>query len=291
MIRKKTGLKELTLVVLCGAALVSVACGDDDDGDSPGTAGSTSAGTKSTGGSAGSKSTGGSAGTGTGGTTSAGTNNGGSGGSSGSSVGGEPNGGVPSDGGTDGEGGTPSEAGADAGGAPAGGAGGEGGAPVVVLDTLKNASFETWNADKTIVAEWINASTPAGASYAEWGAPAKNKAGEYRLAHWSAAAYTARIEQVVSPIANGTYSFSIWVNRAALTELNESYIYAKGFDAEDAEADVQLDTDAGVGDTYVEIKLDNIEVTSGEITVGVFTDAKAEGWINFDAASLERLPD
>jgi hypothetical protein len=303
MIRKKTGLKELTLVVLCGAALVSVACGDDDDtgGDgTSGSAGTTTAGSKSTGGSAGSKSTGGSAGTGTGGTSSAGTGNGGTssagtsgggtggtGGTAGSSVGGEPSGGVPSDGGMAGEGGAPIIGGADA-----GGAGGEGGEPpVVVLDTLKNASFETWNADKTIVAEWVNTATPSGASYFQWGSGPAIKNGEYKLAHWDDVAYTARTEQVVSPIANGKYKFSIFVNRDALTDLNESYVYAKGYKATALAEEQKTNTDAAVGDAWVEIAVTDIQVTSGAITVGFYTDAKIDGWINFDDASLVRLGD
>ncbi|MDF3065382.1 MAG: arabinogalactan endo,4-beta-galactosidase [Polyangiaceae bacterium] len=306
MIRKKTGLKELTLVVLCGAALVSVACGDDDatggDGTS-GSAGTSTAGSKSTGGSAGSKSTGGSAGTGTGGTSSAGTGNGGTsaagtsgggtGGSAGSSVGGEPSGGVPSDGGMAGEGGAPIIGGADA-----GGAGGEGGEPpVVVLDVLSNLGFEQNpnpqlsnppDGDTAVFPAWTNTSTPAGKSVIKW---QDAHGGSVKLGQWSDAPYTARVEQVVSPIANGTYSFSVWVMRGTVAQVPESYLYAVGYNAADAEEDVTAPTDAAIGGAWVKVTLANIPVTSGSLTVGMYTDANAQGWVNFDDASLERLPD
>ncbi|RYZ09881.1 MAG: hypothetical protein EOO73_03090 [Myxococcales bacterium] len=311
MMRKKTGLKELSLVVLCGAALVSVACGDDDDTGGDGTsgsagtaaAGSSSAGSKSTGGSAGSKSTGGSGGTSAGGT-SAGTSAGGTsaggtsagtsgGGTAGSAMGGESGGGVPGEGGAAGEGGAPivGEAGADA-----GGAGGEGGAPVVAMDVLKNLSFEspippaTWapSSGTKVFPEWTNTATPDGSSYVQWG---DVTSGDVRLAHWSgAAAYVARTEQEVSPLANGTYAFSIHVKRDAPEKL-DSYLYAKGFDPDAPDDDVRKDTE-DVGNTaYVKVTLGPIVVESGKLIVGVYTDAAKDAWINFDDASLERLPD
>lgn len=314
MIRKKTGLKELTLVVLCGAALVSVACGDDDDtgGDgTSGSAGTTTAGSKSTGGSAGSKSTGGSAGTGTGGTSSAGTGNGGtssagtsgggtggSGGTAGSSVGGEPSGGVPSDGGMAGEGGAPIIGGADA-----GGAGGE--PPVVVLDTLKNLSFEASptvggtnppNDKSTTFPEWTNTASPADASYIAWASvpPQANqvKSGQVRLAQYSAVAYTATLEQTVDPIENGTYAFTFWIARADLAAFNASYLYAVGHNAAAPAAKIEHPTDLAAGSSaFVEVTLPNIVVTSNKVTVGAYTDAKLGAWINFDDASLVRLGD
>jgi hypothetical protein len=284
MIRKKTGLKEVTLLVLASAAFVSVACSDDDDdlyGGTAGTSGSSStAGKAGDGGSAGSagKSNGGSAGTTTAGTTnggSAGTTSGGMAGTE--SMGGDTTGGVP----PDGQGGEPT----------VGGAGGEGGAPVVEMDTLKNPSFEASlapggnppDSGTKVFPEWDNTATPDGASYIQWDGASS---GSVRLAQWNAGAYTARTSQTISPIANGTYSFSIKVNRDALDKLNDSYLYAVGYDINAPEEDVTEPTDAAVGNTYVKITLANIVVSSGSLTVGVYTDAVAGGWINFDDAEL-----
>ncbi len=130
---KKKGLKELTLIAL-SAALVTVACGDDDD-SSPGVGGSSGS---STGGTASAgKSNGGSAGSGTAGKTAGGTAAGGSSTAGTGNEAGATTGGVPTDGGSDGEGGETT-----LGGANAGGAGGEGGEPPVAMDTFKNGGFE-----------------------------------------------------------------------------------------------------------------------------------------------------
>lgn len=291
MIRKKLGLKEVTLL-LASAALVSVACSDDDDdlyggGGSAGTAGSSStSGKSSTGGSAGKSSTGGSSDAGQ---TSGGTSNGGSagkaaGGTAGSeNMAGETSGGVP----PEGQGG---EATAGA------GVGGEGGAPPVELDTLKNTSFEESltpggnppDSGTKLFPEWVNTSSPDGSSYVQWD---DVSSGKVRLAQWNANAYTADTSQTVSPIANGTYSFSIMVKRDALDKLNESYLYAVGYDKDALGDDVTQDTDAAVGNTYVKVTLSPIVVNSGSLTVGVYTDAKAGGWINFDDAELTLLPE
>jgi hypothetical protein len=287
MIRKKTGLKELTVLLLASAAFVSVACGDDDDDTNPGTAGSAGSGGSSTAGTG----TGGKAGSGAGGKAGsdaggkagsdaggkAGSGNGGTAGTGGAPVGGE--GGVPPEGGSAGAG----EGGEPMGGAPMGGAGGEGGVPEVVFDTLGNVSFEVWNADKTIVQDWTNTSAPAGSSYCEWSTD-KNKTGSYRLAHWNNVAYTATTEQTLSPVANGKYTFSIWVSRAAADKLNDNYIFAK--DHESGNAVVKGVTDTAVGDAYVKITTAAFDVTTGKVTVGVYTDALAGGWVNFDDAEL-----
>jgi hypothetical protein len=308
MIRKKTGFKELTILVLASAALVSVACGDDDDNTPPGAAGS--AGTSA--GSAG-KSGGGSAGTGAGGSTNGGSTNGGStnggstnGGSAGTSAGGT--GDTDSEGGEAGAGGVPPEDGSGGqGGEPvvggAGGAGGEGGAPVVELATLKNLSFEepipgtnyAPSTGTTLFPAWTNTATPSGASFIQWKSDPPQadqvKSGNVRLSLWNAAAYVATLEQTVSPIANGTYAFSIWVARDDLADLNESYLYAVGHDASSPTTKLKKDTEAAVGAPFVKVTLSPIEVTSQSVTVGVYTDAKAGSWLNLDDASFERLPE
>jgi hypothetical protein len=304
MIRRKTGFKECAVLGVISASLIAVACSDDEDaiGGAAGssgkaggsstagkpnggsstagssTAGSSNGGTPGTGGtSAGSAGT--SAGTGTAGTQnvagdggdSAGAAGGGGVGEGGAGEGGEP--GMPQAG----EGGA-----AGGGGAP--GAGGEGGEPFVP-DVLDNPGFEVGTPHAEIPG-WTNEGT-ANAAYIEYATP---HSGFGKLGHWTqwvdqnSPPYTARTYQTVSPIANGTYSFSLWVKR---DWFDVQYLFATGFNAADMNAEVSEETDdAEAAGDYVKITLSGIEVTSGACTVGIYSAAPAGTFANFDDAEL-----
>lgn len=297
MIRKIASFK-YAIFGLFGAALVSVACSDDDDaifnggagnaGKNSGGAGSggkaTTAGTSSSGAATGGTNGGTSAGTATAGTTSAGTGGTTAGSAGTATAGGE--GGALSGGagGVGGEGGTPDlpmggEGGVMSGGA--GGAGGEGGTPFVA-DVLDNPSFEA-NTGTTITG-WTNEGTP-GAAYVEY-KDTDAHSGHNKLSHWTmwsqgAPDYTARTYQTVAPIANGTYSFSIWLNRDWETT---QYLYARGFNANDPSEEKTLNTTDVDG--YTKVTLSGIQVTSGTCTVGIYTASPAGSYANFDDAEF-----
>lgn len=296
--RRKAGFKEFALLGIVAAALVSGACSDDDDdapggneagkgGSSSGAAGSSSAGKPSGGNS--------SAGSSTAGTSAAGTNSGGNAGSGGasSSAGTAPTSGNGGSGGTStGEGGAAGEATAIGGesGATAGGAagesgnGGEAGAAPIVYATLVNPGFEL-GTSHMVPTGWTNEGT-TGAAYYEANGP---HSGAAKLTHWTDwnvnPDYTARTYQTVEPIANGTYSFSIWVERTDVK--TAQYLFAKGHDLANAETQVTQDTtDANAPTGFVKITLSGIVVTSGKITVGVFTDNWGGNYVGFDDAEL-----
>jgi hypothetical protein len=286
--RNFASFKQCAVFGLLGFALVS-ACSDEDDGLDDGTsgkspgAGTSNAGTPSTAGTA----AGGTAGTGSGGKS--------SGGAGGSKAGSAPMGGEPGDGGTPGsggmgEGGMIGEMGG-AGGAtdmnPVGGddSGGAGGSGEVPFDVLDNPGWET-GTSKVDMPGWMNEGTP-GAAYIEYSSP---NTGFGRMGHWTmwvdanSPAYTARTFQTVEPIANGTYSFSVWVMR---DWQEEQYLFARDHDMADANAEVTEDTDdAETPAGYVKITLSGIVVTSNKITVGIYTAAPAGTWSNFDDAEL-----
>jgi hypothetical protein len=286
MIRKIAGLKFAVLGMFC-VGLVSVACSDDDDDIFNGGAGTSSGGKAATaGGSSSGAATGGTnggtasagttsaAGTGTGGATagSAGkTSMGGGGAAAGADAGGAS--------GAGGEGGMAvgGEGGALSGGE--GGAGGEGGTPFVA-DVLDNPGFEVGTAH-TVPTGWTNEGTD-GAAYVEY---AGAHDGFGKLSHYkdyvASTSYTARTYQTVAPIANGTYSFSLWLDR---DWEDQQYLFARGYDANDPNAEMKLDTTDVTG--YTKVTLSGIPVTSGTITVGIYTAAPTGSWANIDDAAL-----
>jgi hypothetical protein len=283
MIRKIASFK-YAVFGLFSVALISVACSDEEDDVPNGGAGT--AGKTSGAGSGGKASTAGSSGAATGGTN-GGTGAGTAGTSDAGNAGTATVGGAGADaggaGGVGGEGGVPlgGEGGALSGGA--GGAGGEGGAPFVA-DVLDNPGFEVGTG--TNITGWTNEGT-TGAAYIEYSASAHG--GQYKLSHWTAWVdgapdYTARTYQTVAPIANGTYSFSIWVDR---NYFKTQYLFARGFNAADSTQELTQSTaaaDAPAG--YVKITLTGIPVTSGTITVGVYSSVETGTYTNFDDAEL-----
>ena len=292
MIRNKRGFKQFALLGLVSAALASGACSDDDDAVFGGDAGS--------GGTAGSS--GSTAGKSNGGKSSAGTDAGGkSNGTSGSSNGGKAGNGTAGTAGTsptagsdsmggvagEGSGGEPPVMGGEAGmgGEPGmGGEAGMGGGGTIVFATLQNGDFSigTTGLPHTVPPGWVNEGT-TGAAYTEtWGA--SNVENDKKLAHWLDADYTARTYQVLQPIENGTYSFSMWVQR---DDFETQYLFARGHDVNAPTAELQMSTaDAAPSNGYVKITLSNIVVTSGHVSVGVYTAAPANTYAGFDNAEF-----
>lgn len=292
MMRRIAGFKYAVLGLL-GFALVGVACSDEGDAISDGGAGdagksSSDAGSAGKAPTAGSSSSGAAAG-GTNGGTSAGSGTAGN--TSGTGAGGSAAGSA----GTDalgGAGGVPDApiGGAMSGGAGgaadegggAGGGGGQSGAPFVA-DVLDNPGFEVGTAH-TVPTGWTNEGTD-GAAYVEY---ANARSGFGKLSHYkdyvAGTTYTARTYQTVAPIANGTYSFSIWVDRGYFPN---QHLFARGFNAADPTQELTQSTDdADAPAGYVKITLSGIPVTSGTCTVGVDSSVETGTYANFDDAEF-----
>jgi hypothetical protein len=292
IVRKTTTYQGLALL-LGAVSLVAVACGDDDaSGDPDDSAGASSGGSDA------GKPNGGKAGKGgnpTGGTPSGGTGGNPTGGSGGAPIGGSAMAGESMGGdtgvagdhsgsGSGGEGmggagigGQSSEGGAG-GDVLGGGEGGAGGAPAIVADTLDNGTFGT---SALSLDGWQNTGD-TDAAYAKWHW-IENVYDSPGLAHWRAAAYKVTTSQVVEPLPNGTYSFSMVVQRGPM---NEQYLFARGCTAGSPDAQVTQSTEAATASGFTKITLSGIQVTSGACRVGIYTDAAGDGWANMDSAVL-----
>jgi hypothetical protein len=298
--RRKAGFKQYAFLGLFTAALVSSACDDDGDSAPGGEAGKAGSNSGGGGASAGKSNGGSSAGgtkAGTAGTAAAGTESGGTAtAGTAPTAGTEPTGGTAPNAGTGGMGGTGAGAGGEGAepavnggesGAPAGGmggepgSGGEAGAAPIVYATLVNPGFEL-GTTHMVPTGWTNEGTD-GAAYYEMNG---THGGTGKLSHWTAYSagaphYTARTYQTLDPIENGTYSFSMWVNR---DWADEQYLFATGYDSANPTAEMKQATVDGAD--YTKITVSGIVVTSGKITVGVYSDNSTGTWANFDDAEL-----
>src|SRR5690606_19570447 len=193
-----------------------------------------------TGGTSGTSNTGGSGMQTSGGSPGAGGDAGASG--SGSGTGGMA-GGSSGDGGMAGMAGVPSGDGGTAGATGGtGGASGTGGTPGP--DVLDNPGFELGVSHSTTPG-WTNEGTPDAAfiDFNEARPPTPPSYG--RLGHWlqdNSKGYEVSTFQEVNPIPNGTYTFRLWIVRM-VGGYDEQYIFARGFSADDPDAELRHPTD------------------------------------------------
>jgi beta-glucanase (GH16 family) len=136
---------------------------------------------------------------------------------------------------------------------------------------LKNSDFET--GDLTGWFEWHNKEL---ALKVDKDSPYK---GIYKLTHWAAAPYQQITAQKVN-VPNGLYKASVWVRSSG--GQNALKLYVKDYGA--VERSVNIGTNLVT--TYTQYIIDNIQVTNGQIEVGVFHDAKANNWAAFDNFEL-----
>ncbi len=162
------------------------------------------------------------------------------------------------------------------------GSAGEGGQPPAVL---MNGGFELGDNGVMAVPFWTNVGTTAAATVVFGQEP---RSGSGRLGHWlSTGAYTVTTSQIVSPIPNGNYTFSMWVAHSLF--LNSEYIFAKGYSHAQPAAEMKTDTSTAGDTTYTQIVIQHIPVTNGKIEVGIYTDGPAssdQNWSRIDDAEL-----
>jgi hypothetical protein len=284
--------------------------GTTPEGGTSAKGGSPATGGASTGGAAnGGTETGGTAngGTGTGGVSTGGTATGGTatggastGGTSTGEGGGMAEGGETAQGGSIGEGGGTSEGGAGAeagaggstaqGGTSSAGAGGE---PAITPDTVDNGDFETGTMNHVNPPGWTITGT-SGAAFLNHKEPADqwhSHSGIGFLDAWLGTMYQSTISQIVTPLPEGNYSFSVWHYGGAYTT---QYIYVKGYNEANLEEMTKLDVVAtptppnNYGDTPLTVP--TVHVTSGMIEIGIYLDCpEANCWTHFDDAVLSKV--
>ncbi|WP_240353178.1 hypothetical protein [Cohnella algarum] len=62
---------------------------------------------------------------------------------------------------------------------------------------------------------------------------------------------------------------------------NEVHLYAKNYGGSELQQDLPVSAAK-----WVKIRIDNIQVTNGQIEIGVYSDANAGNWINMDNVKL-----
>ncbi|MGN7765213.1 glycoside hydrolase family 3 N-terminal domain-containing protein [Paenibacillus sp. 22594] len=105
--------------------------------------------------------------------------------------------------------------------------------------------------------------------------------GTYKLTHWASTAYQQLTKQTVA-VANGTYKFSAWVRSSGGQK--SLHLFSKTGGRE-----VTAEITSNASDYWQKYTIDNIKVTTGQIEVGVWSDAYANNWAAFDSFELTKL--
>ncbi|ATB27333.1 carbohydrate-binding protein [Melittangium boletus] len=110
------------------------------------------------------------------------------------------------------------------------------------------------------------------------------RTGAYKLTHYSGSAYQQTTYQHVS-VPNGTYRASVWVRSGG--GQSNLRLEASNHGGNTTLYSVDLGSTASVS-TWRQLTIDNIHVTSGTVTLGVYSNAAANNWAAFDDFSLTR---
>lgn len=140
---------------------------------------------------------------------------------------------------------------------------------------IQNPGFETGD-----LAGW-SSWTPGGQAAAHKVDSDQPRTGTYKLVHWAPNSYQQTTYQPV-PVANGTYKITVWVRSGG--GQNVLRLEASNYGGPTLYADVGSNP---VG-PWTPYTIDNINVTSGNLTVGVYSNANAGNWAVFDDFEVVR---
>ena len=140
---------------------------------------------------------------------------------------------------------------------------------------LTNGGFEA-NGATTHPTGW--STTNDAADYTE----TQGEDGTYRLTHWSPNPYTVYTYQVATGLPNGTYQLTAQAESGG--GQNQLFLQARYYDA--AGSIQQANISAGA---WRQVTIPAINVTNGQVMVGVYSDGNAGNWASFDDITLVKV--
>ncbi len=144
---------------------------------------------------------------------------------------------------------------------------------------IANPEFEADRKTTTTPAGWVTLDNVGG--YANSNLSAKQYAGNFVWQQTAPEDYTADIYQEIENLPDGTYTMTAWVKSSG--GQNVCSLYAQSGDTSYSKS-IKLPYDE-----WTEIVVsDSITVTDGKCTVGLYSDAHAEEWVQIDNLRLVR---
>ncbi|GAB3649672.1 glycoside hydrolase family 53 protein [Glycomyces tarimensis] len=145
-------------------------------------------------------------------------------------------------------------------------------------NVLANGGFESGGSTTaTAWSVWSQSSADADAAFRETRGSVYE--GGSKFTHWSSAAYVVSHYQSPS-VPNGTYTLTAWVMNGG--GQHAAHMYAKRHGGAERRVDLPVTSQ------WTQVSITGVQVTSGQIEVGFYSDANAGNWINVDSVSLYR---
>jgi arabinogalactan endo-1,4-beta-galactosidase len=98
--------------------------------------------------------------------------------------------------------------------------------------------------------------------------------GTYKGTHWKTSSYTVYTYQTKTGLTNGVYTLRAWVKSGGSHSI--ARMEAKNCGS------AQQNYNLPVTNNWTQIALTNVNVTNGQCTIGFYSVAGANGWMNFD---------
>jgi Carbohydrate esterase, sialic acid-specific acetylesterase len=157
---------------------------------------------------------------------------------------------------------------------------------------VHNGGFEAdgqWAPNPNRWETWAEDTANAAASYSESlpisGSGFIAHSGRFHGTHWAAKPYRVYTYQHLKGLAPGTYSVSAWVQTAGGQRAAVFDIHGHGAPAQS----MSLLTPTLTQGTWQKVLIASVPVTSGEATIGFWSDAPANSWMHFDDIDLKLL--
>ncbi|WP_223648478.1 Ig-like domain-containing protein [Hymenobacter psoromatis] len=148
--------------------------------------------------------------------------------------------------------------------------------------SIVNPGFEADNTPVGAPAGWQTTTgqgTNDNADYTE--AYGGAHSGTYHGTHYRPEAYEVYTYQVVTGLANGTYTLSAWVKSSGGQSLTQ--LKASNFGSNALTTGI-----AAAPDNWVQVSVPNISVSNGQCEIGVYSNAGAGQWLYFDDFTLTK---
>ncbi|MDA9462582.1 putative galactosidase [Enterococcus mundtii 3F] len=102
--------------------------------------------------------------------------------------------------------------------------------------------------------------------------------GTYKATFWDDQAYQMSMYQTVNGLSKGTYTLTAYTMAGG--DLTASQLYIKNHGGKELKATI---TESG---EWTKVMIKDIPVTSGTSEIGIYVDAKAQGWVSVDHVTL-----
>ena len=143
-----------------------------------------------------------------------------------------------------------------------------------------NPTFEADRVSQNVLAGWSNWTNLAS------GTPCSNVSGghtgRWSAQHYYASAYSASTHQLITGLTNGTYTLKAWVKSSGGQMTCQ--IFAKSFGG----TEIDLAINSAISSWTQKTLSTAINITNGQIDLGVYSVANAGNWVIFDDFTLTK---